>query len=643
MKPFILLLLVLKPIHPRPMTKTRKLTSTKSTPMHQIPPATIPVSKCMVKPLPLFVLLLSSCGIQPQRPSESEKRSQNYTQTLPSYSSFQANRYEHQFVPLTPTRFPNAVPSDWISLSEQEIEDELVSSPTADPYLPTDHEETIRIQTILDEMYDQLTASAPDRFQSIDGRFQIPRPVIRIRQSTSINASVIRLGVCRGASILLQGKRKHSPENPMKTLIISIDFRGRMATFERHEIKCIDRLNEKLSASDIAHALMDDIAKNRCHWKPTAQGLEIEGNCIPEDEKIPKQVFGIHLTTTTNLFVITTGALNQFTQEKDLKFTLAHELAHYLYAHGSLVKSGHHYFYQQNLSNHAAPKPLAELALKFIGEKVVKLPSFRTQPIEGQEFHSQMFPYFREAMARLIEPACSNPEARCFLPCEGLRKVKRDSRQYDVFGQFPQSELTDKALEQYWLYEKNFTPCAKAIALLDQDTQEVIGGVSRKTASLIYWNADTAGKTNLYDLAIEMNRRIFLKDEEQNTLLAEALGQRVGYFTTEEEADNLALEWSTIFDIQANEAFKYWIDYAFTLKGKEQNAEFSFGYKRCAQFFRTYTDQIYKDQGPLVPVGSYSDPHHSLCYRAYRTLMRLDARYQVRLDGKFILNAVSRL
>lgn len=643
MKLFILLLLVLKPIPPRPITKTHTHTPTKSTPKPRILPATSLVSRRMAQTLLLFALLHSSCGRPPKRPLESEKQSQKYTQTFPFYSSTQTNRYEHQLAPLSPTRFPNPVSSDWISLSEQEIEDELVSSPTTDIYLPIDHEETIRVQSILDQMYDQLTVSAPDRFQSIDRRFQIPRPVIRIRQSTSINASVIRLGVCRGASIFLQGKRKNSTKDAPKDLIISIDFRGRLATFERHEIKCIDRLNETLPASDIAHALMDDIAENRCDWKPTARGLEIGGNCILDDANLPQEVSGIHLTTTTNLFVITTAALNQFKQEKDLKFTLAHELAHYLYAHGSLVKGGYHYFYQQNRSNHAAPRPLADHSLKLIGDKVVKLPSFRTQPIEGQEFHSQMFAYFREAMTRLIEPACSTSEARCFLLCEGLRKVKTDSRQFGDFGQFPQSDLTGQALEQYWLYEKNFIPCAKAITLLDQDTQQVIGGVSRKNASLIYWNADATEKKNLYELAIEMNQRIFLKDKEQNNLLTEALGQRVGYFTTEEEADNLALEWSTIFDIQSDDIFKYWIDYAYTLKGKEQDAELSFGYRRCAEFFRTYNDQIYKDQGPLVPVGSYSDPHHSLCYRAYRILVRLDARYKVRLDRKFILDAVSRL
>lgn len=633
----------LKPIPPRPFGKTRTCAPTKSAPMPHIPPAMIPVRRCKIKTLLMLALLLSSCGIRQESLIETEKHQQRQTHTLLLDASSPPNRNEHQFLPLAPTRFPNPVPSDWISLSDQEIEDELEGSSTTDTYLPTDHAETIRVQGILDQMYDQLRATAPDRFQSIDGRFQIPRPVVRIRQSTSINASVLRLGVCRGTSIFLQSKRINLTKNEPKNLILSIDFRGRMATYSRHEINCIDRLNEKLSAPDIAHALQDDIEENRCTLKPTARGLEIGGGCIPENVKIPQEISGINLTTTTNLFVMTTGALNQFIRENDLRYTLAHELAHYLYAHGSLVKSGYHYFYHQNALNHAAPKPLADHTLKSIGEKVVKLPSFRTQPIEGQEFHSQMFAYFREAMKRLIEPACSNSEAPCYLPCEGLRKIQKDSREFRDFGQFPQSDLSDQALEQYWLYEKNFTACAKSIALLDHDAQPEKGGVSRKKASLIYWNADTAEKTNLYDLAIEMNRRIFLKDDEQNRVLAEALEQRVGYFTTEEEADNLALEWSANFKIEPDDAFKYWIEYAFSLKGKEQDAELSFGFERCAGFFRTYIDRIYEDQAPLVPIGSYSDPHHSLCYRAYRTLLRLHARYKIRLDKTITLSAFSQL
>jgi hypothetical protein len=307
-----------------------------------------------------------------------------------------------------------------------------------------------------------------------------------------------------------------------------------------------------------------------------------------------------------------------------------------------LVKSGYHFFYRQNQSNYAAPKPTPDPSFNLIGEKVVKLPSFRTQPIEGQEYHSEMFPYFREAMKRLIEPACSNPDAPCFYPCKGLMKVSTDSRQFKDFGQFPQSELSDQALELYWHYEKHFLTCTKSITLQDQDTQLVKGGVSRKTASFIYWNAENANKTALYDLAMEMNQRLFKKEDKQNSLLAAALAARMGYFTTEEEADNLALEWSTKFGIQPDEAFKYWIDYAFTLKGKEQNAALSFGFDRCAKFFQNKTDRIYEDQSPLVPIGSYSDPHHSLCYRAYRTLKRLDARYQVRFEPGSIQDAVSR-
>ena len=589
----------------------------------------------------LFQALLISCGEESKKTNNNESLTPSFDRPLSAASS-NGIRPLAAAESLPPTRFPAASPADWVELTPQEIENELKINPTNDRFLPEDHRETHRVQKLLDELFEKIEAKDPDRFRSKTGLFRIPRPLVRIRESQTINASVIKLSVCRGGNILFVGNPNDLPPQNTDTLIAAIDFRGRRALYKKGEVSCIDRMAQLLSPDDLIHALEDDVAENKRTWIKTGNSLLIRTEGHAANQVQSRQMSGLVHLTTTNLITITTGALKQFTDEQDLQYTLAHELAHYLYAHGSLIKSGYFYFYGQNRGNYRAPRPVPDPSLKNLGDKAAKLPSFRTQPIEGQRFHSEMFPYFRESMKRIVQPSCSDPNVACFSACKDLKEIVEASNDFKEFGTFPQGNLTPKALQLYRIYENQFSTCMATISIREDTDEPSFGSVSKEVAQRIFWNADIQRKKNLNDLALEMNDRTIKKDSQQNSVLAEALSNRLGYFTTEEEADNLALDWTIQFGIGITQTFTYWINYAYSMRGKEQDAPFSFGYNRCSHFFRAFADKIY-EEAPLVPVGSYADPHHSLCYRAFHTAKRLEARYQVRMNPNFIRDVFSRL
>ncbi len=118
-------------------------------------------------------------------------------------------------------------------------------------------------------------------------------------------------------------------------------------------------------------------------------------------------------------------------------------------------------------------------------------------------------------------------------------------------------------------------------------------------------------------------------DPAARAILTRAVKEKLGYYTYEQEADELALEWLALIGITPHVL----IEKLFTLL--EYNSEnitdsdFEYGYARCrALFEKEWKNSDGSDA--FVPIGDFSNPHHSLCYRAFNASRELAThRYEM--------------
>ncbi|HET9241278.1 MAG TPA: hypothetical protein VFO10_28695 [Oligoflexus sp.] len=107
--------------------------------------------------------------------------------------------------------------------------------------------------------------------------------------------------------------------------------------------------------------------------------------------------------------------------------------------------------------------------------------------------------------------------------------------------------------------------------------------------------------------------------KEWKELNREAFEKKIGQYTAEQEADELALEWilKAGFDrdlpIRALLAALKSTD---PLTSRRPQPEQEWSYDRCTQAFETGWKDL-DDLPVFVPVGDYHDEHHSSCYRAF--------------------------
>jgi hypothetical protein len=93
----------------------------------------------------------------------------------------------------------------------------------------------------------------------------------------------------------------------------------------------------------------------------------------------------------------------------------------------------------------------------------------------------------------------------------------------------------------------------------------------------------------------------------------EATERRIGYYTIEQEADELALEFLAMAGIPPTAAVEAWVNLSGEL-AKNSVANPAIPIYECLRL----RNQGWKDESGrevFVPVGDYRESHHSWCYR----------------------------
>lgn len=534
--------------------------------------------------------------------------------------------------PFDPTRDFDPNPLEWVSAPREVVEANVAAQFDNPKYLADDHPLVRRVQAWADALDVRLRARHANRFRTLGGVSPIPRPRIRLMVKETPNGFSSSANTCYRVNVRFRGAPPEAtPAQPNEVVLVSA--KGAVGVYDRSRITCVDRMATEVAARDVVRYLEESTRVSGCTVVAEGndvvfgEGCKVSNTAVAADER-RNGASGIVLDSTTPWVTLTTGMVELYEQEEHLVFTIAHELAHFYLSHGALVKSKYNYFYRLSDENLLAQRPAPEPALEDLGKKLLALPKFRTQPIANQRYHSELFPYLRLAQLRLVGPACGDAGSPCHDACSGFSKMADLAADRTVFGTFPQATLEGAALERYWDYERETDRCLSQVRVTEGE-DAAAGAVGRNLLKQVYWMAevppDLGAGYHVLDAVRSMNDQMFAKEAAKNALLQAALDERVGYYTTEQEADSIALQWMADLGVSPDHAVEHWFRFSKFYVGREQESPFNFEYKRCRALYDASPRWSENGQSVPVPIGSFGDTHHSRCYRIFAIDRELSA------------------
>ena len=504
---------------------------------------------------------------------------------------------------LPPTREERPNQLDWITLTDADSrhlfgDEELT--------LPPDHPLASRLQSWVDLLYARLMELYPERMRDESGRPLVPPPHMRLVISPKPEAHTSAATVCYQIPVYFAGAPSDLPFN--SEFLAQINDRGGVGVVARARTACVDRMAQPADA----HAVRRLIGDVDCAVNIDQGSLVIGKNCKLPAELQFKGVGGIILRSVADQVSLSVGLYRALPSEGALLFTLLHELAHYFRSHAVVRKSRYQYFYRRSGKDEFLQQPSPDPTLDSLGAQLLQLPRFRTQPVTGQRWHSEMYSYGRYAMTALVAPNCLDASASCHVPCAPWLALMTDEVKTSSLGRFPQAVLRGQGLAAYFEWEATFTSC---LAAIDGST------LNRDTVQKVFWRADLptspSPSWHLLDAAESMNQKLIAQSAAQDAVLMKALTSRVGYYTTEEEADNLALTWLPLLGFSSQDAFDHWWAFATYYDGSTLESELNFGRDLCRRLFDAQPRWTESGRYVPVPIGSFADPHHSICYRIW--------------------------
>lgn len=297
-------------------------------------------------------------------------------------------------------------------------------------------------------------------------------------------------------------------------------------------------------------------------------------------------------------------------------FVVAHELAHFYRAHGSpLARHKYGFWYDQDPKKARRPVEAKEGAeLKKLYQEVQAIPRANELTLPGATYT----PRYR---AVVVGGVCGYLQSRS-TPVEGAAPLSESCQaaatSCKAVSSFSYSTTASaEQLEAYLALEKSLVDCGgseKLGSVQDPSVAKLITALQGKG----YLPAGAAETVPIPESFGALLAQLQTKASEFDATVAKfaerlRLG-RIGLYTTEQEADELALEWVNLLGFPTKDAVEGWLTYLqfFEKWGPPQGEPSA---KECSDKFHA----DFKDGNKFgtVFLGDLDSAHHAGCYRVY--------------------------
>lgn len=293
-------------------------------------------------------------------------------------------------------------------------------------------------------------------------------------------------------------------------------------------------------------------------------------------------------------------------------FVVAHELAHYYRAHGSpLARHKYGFWYDQDARTARRPVPAKDAAeLEKLYREVEAMPRANALSIEGAN-HT---PRYR---ALVLETVCSYVGARAGVEgidasCTEAAALCKTVAPLRYAGQANAEQSA-----AYLQLETTLEACGVAERLGSVE-EPAVASLVRSLQGKGYLPAGPVEAAPLPEsfgaLLTSLAEQARAQDDKVARFAERLRLGRIGLYTTEQEADELALEWVNLLGFRTQDALEGWIDYLrYFQRGYAPRGEPS------AVECKELLDSDFKQGRAFVTVwlGDLNSAHHGGCYRVY--------------------------
>ena len=339
---------------------------------------------------------------------------------------------------------------------------------------------------------------------------------------------------------------------------------------------------------------------------------------------------------STSPFIHMTTDLIASVSEPAVVLVLAHELGHYYRSHTSeAAVQRYNFWYETEIDRKKVPVPSASAtALQAAYAEIVNGPATVQAAVPGR-----YSPRLRSFLLTQIAPLLTERTEAGFV-CA----TARDSLGPWVDALLNGYGVPTEAITPYLAFEQALAACAPR---LDMGSGGSATSLSFGTVLMAVMDAKLPGATfpfraTLADVLGPLNSRAVRLDQKAAALLQKVRDNRIGLYTVEQEADNIALALATRIGIPAEDALDAWLEFSEAVAGivpEAYRAQYAADAAACrAQLDAGFTtlEADGRRVATFVPIGNLGEPHHSECYRLFNLWREQRLRnYQVTEPATF--------
>ncbi|MEN9834589.1 MAG: hypothetical protein RL011_782 [Pseudomonadota bacterium] len=548
----------------------------------------------------------------------------------------------------------NPLAWNWREVSDAEYSDVMavILGIPQNAILPASHELTERVQSWVDRIDDTMRTNHPADLVNV------PKPRAKVITKSNPNAFVAPVPACYDIPVRFGDGSSSRRKSVSKVIIES--RQGSVQPWES-DAPCIDGASKQDADETLQQlvARFNASSPNGCKFSVGSDGALVVGKSCEVDSSLRSLsgADGIVLLQTANHVTVHSGILPMMSEAAFVS-VLTHELGHYYRAHVTAHDADYGYFYTQK-PEHTDRRPQAESRLSDLGNQAVKATEVLERStyfakVEGQQLRSDYYFLVGSLVAksRSASPACKSAYAQV---------TKRDFE--DTMGMFPvERELKQGQADTYLAFEKAALSCLKTLkfghsagfvadgyswsslkdlaanptwpqwlAQVTPDSQEALGELNASVANAVGESSAESAVSTVADALLKLNRSLESVEDHAVAVLEKAHSERLGQYTYEQEADDIAVEVTAQVGLDPVA-----VTDAMRALGKGEASSLhglALGEKDCEQLLKNKWHDA-NGQYVFVPVGGFVDPHHSICYRIFNIDREVTAHKVVKANVK---------
>jgi hypothetical protein len=534
-------------------------------------------------------------------------------------------------------------PMMWQDLTSQEFDDIYIPAngwESPDSFYPETGEATQRMNTLLKHIHETLKRKFPAQLA------HAPIPRARIYKGNTSNAFVTMVPVCYRLDVRLKEKQSDKVQAAEAAIdYVTMNVNGDLFG-EKGSTRCLEKSISSHEAMEyftwINHEIRRSEAQNgktehlcQIGFQTTKAGITIvPGQYCKRGPEIANVSLakGLRIWKTQPYIVLYGGLINQLDSEIKIMTTLAHELGHYYRSHVNPFHGDYGYFYAIAEARNPDHKPQRDLSLQERGEQILaaaRLVQTYVYRENNQRYPSELF----YPIWALAAKACPEQGA-CPSACADLVKTVHDEAIYQAFGDWPYGKMPAGGSAAYALYEKHLAACSPHLKI----SSAVSGGENISLGDLTdalrdekftlvtqsMGLSDDAGFLNssLSEVIEKLSAGLSAAQNKARGILDQAINDNIGYYTTEQEADELQMEIVALLGLDPRQLVIWDIDYYRDDLPTWEKYQ-GFHMDRCKKLLL----EDWREEGRVViaPIANYHDDHHSGCFRIFNTYREIEA------------------